>query len=267
MTPRAGRITILTAAIAALLYGVVAYIILPMAWSHYEHQPGLARKPMVTRTKQGIPGDALNVGLAGEKATVIRAMQAAGWYPADPITMKSSIEIAGSVLLDRPYKHAPVSPLYYEGRVEDMAFEKPHGDSADRRHHVRFWQVLDKGEEGRPVWLGSVTFDRGVGLSHDTGQITHHISPDIDAERDALIGNLNNARMLEAIYQVTGIGPTLFAKNGEGDPYWTDGEIWVGRLTSDAKPTDKTLLILDSPRIVQWKDVAMKWLVHALGNN
>ncbi len=71
MKSRIARVTILTAAIMALLYGAVAYLILPAAWSHHEHQPGLARKPMVTRTKQGIPGDALNVGLVGDKATVI----------------------------------------------------------------------------------------------------------------------------------------------------------------------------------------------------
>jgi hypothetical protein len=48
------------------------------------------------------------------------------------------------VMLDRPYRDAPVSPLYYEGKKEQLAFEKPEGKSADRRHHVRFWQVLDK---------------------------------------------------------------------------------------------------------------------------
>jgi hypothetical protein len=260
------RATILTAAIMAALYGIVAYLILPAAWAHYEHQQGLARKPMVTRTKQGIPGDALNVGLVGDKAAVIRAMHAAGWYPADPITLKSSLEIVDSVMLDRPYKDAPVSPLYYDGRVEDMAFEKPYGRSADRRHHVRFWQVLDNGAEGRPVFLGSVTFDRGVGLSHLTGQVTHHISPDIDAERDALIGDLNAARVVETIYQVTGIGPTLLARNGEGDSYWTDGEIWIARLTPDAKQTDTGLQILASPQIVQWKDAMMKRVGHVLGN-
>ena len=53
---------ILTAMIAALVYGVIAYVFLPMAWRHHEHQPGLAERPMVTHTKQGIPGDALNVG-------------------------------------------------------------------------------------------------------------------------------------------------------------------------------------------------------------
>ena len=92
--------------------------------------------------------------------------------------------------------------------------------------------MLDKGEEGRPVWLGSVTFDRGVGLSHYTGQVTHHIAPDIDNERDGLINDLKTAKVVEAIYQVTGVGPTLNGRNGEGDPYWTDGEICIARLTT-----------------------------------
>lgn len=58
---------------------------------------------------------------------------------ADPITLRSSLEISGSVLLDRPYPGAPVSPLYYDGRREELAFEKPVGNSADKRHHIRLW--------------------------------------------------------------------------------------------------------------------------------
>ena len=83
-------------------YGLLAYIVLPELWTHYEHQRGLANLPMVTRTGQGIPGDPMNVGLIGDQRDVICAMHQAGWYPADPITLKSSIEIVGSVLLDRP---------------------------------------------------------------------------------------------------------------------------------------------------------------------
>src|SRR6516162_9928495 len=136
-----------------IVYLALAYVILPALWSHHEHEPGLASLPMVTRTASGIPGDALNVGLAGSKEDILHAMHAAGWYPADPITLRSSVEIVGSVVLDRPYRDAPVSPLFYDGRREDLAFEKPYGKSADRRHHVRFWQVLKVGQEGRPVWL------------------------------------------------------------------------------------------------------------------
>jgi hypothetical protein len=250
---RLRRLLIWACAIVAL-YVALAYVLLPLAWSHYEHQPKLATAPMVTRTGQGIPGDPLNVGLAGSREDVVRAMHAAGWFPADPVTLKSSIEIVGSVVLDRPYHSAPVSPLYYQGRKEDLAYEKPSGKSADRRHHVRFWQVLEQGEEGRPVWLGAVTFDRSVGLSHYTGAVTHHIAPDVDAERDGLIADIVKAEMVEALYQVTGVGPTLNGRNGGGDLYYTDGEIHFARLVPHGKKTAAPPAVLASPPIVQLKD-------------
>ena len=51
--------------IAAVLWLAVAYALAPWAWRHYEHQRGLADRPMITTTSLGIPGDALNVGLEG----------------------------------------------------------------------------------------------------------------------------------------------------------------------------------------------------------
>src|SRR5262245_660334 len=104
---RASAILLVTMA----AYILLAYIVLPVLWTHHEHQKGLADLPMVTRTGQGIPGDPINVGLIGDKSDIICAMHTAGWYPADPITLTSSIEIVGSVLLGRPYKAAPVTNL------------------------------------------------------------------------------------------------------------------------------------------------------------
>jgi len=248
-------------------YGVLAYLLLPFAWTHYEHQKRLAGLSMVTRTAQGIPGDPINVGLVGSKADVLCAMHAAGWYPADPITLKSSLEIVGSVVLDRPYRHAPVSTLFYDGRREALAFEKPGGRSADRRQHVRFWEALEQGEEGRPVWLGAATFDRRVGFSHYTGQVTHHIAPDIDAERDALTGDLKAAKVVEAIYEVTGVGPTLLGRNGEGDPYYTDGEVEISRLVEGCNAKAATVAKLDNPPIVDLKNVAWKSVADLLRSN
>jgi len=194
---RLERILLLSLVVVAA-YTALAYLLLPLFWTHYEHQKGLANLPMVTRTGQDIPGDPMNVGLVGDLADVVCAMHAAGWYPADPITLKSSIEIVGSVLLDRPYRDAPVSNLYYLGRREDLAFEKPIGQNADRRNHVRYWKVLDQGEEKRPVWLGAATEDRGVGVSRYTAAVTHHISADLDAERALLAADLENAGMVDA---------------------------------------------------------------------
>jgi hypothetical protein len=246
---------VLLAMIAVVLaYASLAYLVLPAFWTHYEHQRGLASLPMVTRTAQGIPGDPINVGLIGNEKEVLCAMNAAKWYPADPVTFRSSIEIAGSVLLDRAYPDAPVSNLFYLGRHEDLAFEKPSGKSADRRHHVRFWKVLDKGQEQRPVWLGAVTFDKGVGISHFTGAITHHIDADLDRERELLATDLENAGMATAKYQVTGVGLTLTGRNGGGDLYYTDGEVWILRLVPDCQKQTGPVATLPSPPATELKD-------------
>jgi hypothetical protein len=255
---------LLVALLAVLVYTLAAYLLLPILWTHYEHQKGLATLPMVTRTAQGIPGDPINVGLVGDNKDVLCAMQAAGWYPADPVTLRSSIEIAGSVLLDRPYRDAPVSNLFYLGRHEDLAFEKADGKSADRRHHVRFWKVLDAGEEKRPVWLGDATFDRGVGVSHYTGAITHHIDADIDAERALLAADLEAAGMVEAKYQVTGIGPTMAGRNGGGDVYYTDGEVWILRLVKACQKRTGPATVIPSPAATEIKDQIWQGIAEAL---
>ena len=256
--------SLLGALTVVLAYTVLAYLALPALWRHYEHQRGLADLPMVTRTAQDIPGDPINVGLIGDQRDVLCAMQAAGWYPADPVTARTAVEIAGSVLLDRPYPHAPVSPLYYLGRREDLAFEKPDGRSADRRHHVRFWKVLDEGEEKRPVWLGAATFDRGVGVSHYTGAITHHIAADIDAERSLLASDLERAEMVDARYQVTGVGVTLTGRNGGGDSYFTDGEVWILRLVVACQKRTTPADIIPSPPATELKDQIWHAVANAL---
>jgi hypothetical protein len=246
------------------LYFLLAYIVLPLTWRHYEHQKSLAGVTMITRTANGIPGDPINVGLVGSRDDVLCAMNAAAWDPADPITLRSSIEIVGSVLLDRPYRDAPVSHLYYNGKRQDLAFEKPVGTSADRRHHVRLWRVLERGQEGRAVWLGAATFDRGVGLSRDDGRVTHHIAPDIDADRDLLTADLKTAKVVETIYEVTGIGPTVDGHNGEGDAYYTDGDIKTSVLVEGCNRRAAAVAVLDNPPLVAMKNLAWDAIAKAV---
>lgn len=220
---------------AALFYVGLAYLIVPAFWSYRDHGLDLLPEEMRTTTVQGIPGDPINVGLVGTRAQVLHAFAAAKWNAADAITWRSSLEIGESVLFDRPYEDAPVSTLLFEGRRQDLAFEKLVGRSADQRHHVRLWQVTAESADGRQLWLGAASFDRGVGLSHDTGQITHHIGPDIDAERDFVIGELTMADMLASSELVEGIGPTRSGRNGEGDPFFTDGMLRIGLLLPAAR--------------------------------
>ena len=187
----------------------------------------VAGLPFVAVTKHHKPGDPINVGLVGSKDEIIAAMQAAGWTIPVPVTLKSSVKIAGSVALHRTYLTAPVSTLLYQGHRQDLAFEKQVGASASKRHHVRFWKLRDDGPDGRALWLGAATFDKGVGLSHRNPGVTHRIDGDVDKERRFLMSELNGTKRVTALYTVNGQGPVR-ARNGGGDVYFTDGNVVVG---------------------------------------
>ena len=210
-------------------YLVLAYLIMPDFWKGYVHRhPGLENIPEIAHTKGGLPGDPLNVALVGSKNQVMKIMVAAKWYPADPLTLRSCLEIATASVLKRPYQEAPVSNLYLFGRKQDLAFEQAVGNNPRKRHHVRFWRAEKEDEEGRPVWVGAAIFDERVGLSKKTGQITHVTAPDIDAERDLLFHDLRQTADLAEEYFVDGFHKTLKGVNGGGDPWFTDGRLEVG---------------------------------------
>ena len=199
--------------LAALLLGylILAYLLLPAWWRHHERNAILRQAPKVTRTAAGIPGDPLNVALVGREADLVQAFSAAGRYPADPTTFRTGLHIARSVVLRRPYPEAPVSDLYLWGRRQDLAFERPVGKSPRERRHVRFWRSARLDADGRPLWLGAATLDVRVGLSYRTGQVTHHISPGVDAERDQLVSDLRQAGRLVEVNYLPGMGPTRAA--------------------------------------------------------
>lgn len=217
-------------------YFVTAYVVLPLAWKRYaKRHPWIDQIPGVTQTASGIPGDPLNVVLVGSERELKDAMQSAGWRAADPLGIRSDARIAVDTVLKRPYEEAPVSRLYLFGRVEDLAFEQSAGDDPRRRHHVRFWRWDDADTYGgRPCWLGAVTFDRGVGFSHTTGQITHHIAPDVDQERDRLLEQLQGANRLQEVESVDDFHKVRTGRNGGGDPWHTDGRLAIGVIAGAA---------------------------------
>ena len=214
---------------------MIAYLVMPAWWYGYERlHPSLRDIPGVTHTTVGIPADPVNVAVIGTREELLLAMKAAKWYPADPITLKSSIEIAADTVFRRPYVDAPVSSLYLFDRKEDLAFEKPVGDDPKKRNHVRFWQAPTPDADGRPLWLGAATFDRGVGFSHTTGEVTHHTAADVDVERDRLVADLVGTKRVTEEFAIPNFHAVKEGRNGGGDPWKTDGALKVCVLTAGA---------------------------------
>ena len=222
-----------------LLYLFVAYIVVPAGWMRYTHRhPALDDVPDITHTADGIPGDPLNVALVGTEAEVKAIMAAAKWYLANPLGLRSDLEIAADTVLKRPDDRAPVSNLYLFGRKEDLAFEQPVGDNPRQRHHVRFWRAEKVAPDGRPVWVGSAVYDERVGLSRTTGQITHVTAPDIDAERDYLFKCLEKTGDLAETYYVDNFHKLRKGRNGGGDPWETDGRLCVGIILPEKQTNE-----------------------------
>ena len=248
-----------------LAWAVAAYLIVPqLSELYFSRHKGFTEVDRVTRTSDGHPGDPINIALVGSDAEVVRAMTAAGWFPADPITFATSVRIAVDSVLRRPDDDAPVSNLYLFGRKQDLAFEQEVGESARERNHVRFWRSPLHADGDRPLWVGAASRDRRVELSHRTAQITHQIAPDIDTERDLLIDDLDAAGWLARIFAVTGIGPTLNGRNGGGDRYFTDGELYVGMLAS-SRGAPRRAERLPDPTPIVIKNTLWSWLAPRPG--
>jgi len=226
------RLRVLLTLLAVLsAYVLLAYGVSPAVWRRLmARHPALVDAPSVTLTPEGIRGDPLNIALVGTQDEVVTAMISAGWHPADPITLKSSLKIARTTIFHRPYEDAPVSTLLLWGRRQDLAFEREVGHDPRQRHHVRFWRSDPVDFQGRPMWMGAATFDESVGISHRTGQITHHIGPDLDAERDKIVSDLQAAGCIEDVYFIEDFQQAKMGRNGGGDRYRTDGRLAVAKL-------------------------------------
>ena len=82
---------------------------------------------------------------------------------------------------------------------------------------------------------------------------------------DGLTNDLKTAKVVEAIYEVSGVGPTLVGRNGEGDRYYTDGEVEISRLVVGCNARTETVVKLDNPPMVDLKNKTWKAIAGILG--
>lgn len=226
-------------------YGIGAYLILPRAVRMGLKILQRQHVPSFTITGDGLPGDPVNLALAGTLSELRAAFAAAGWVEADRLNLTSSWKMIRAFVLDTSYPTAPFSTLYLFGRGQDVGFEKAIDNSPRKRHHVRFWaQSLAYAETDagtldfwlntdRPddlahvLWVGAGTKDTGFSLTRMTFQITHATDSDANAERDHII---------DALTVCGAIGKAALYKPGDQlrtdhvNHYVTDGEIAVAEI-------------------------------------
>ena len=224
-----------TMLLVVVFWALVAYLVLPrmhrILSRIYVPDYFIGR----TRTADGLLGDPVNLALLGTGDQVHQAMGSAGWTRADPTTFYTGWRIVIATLRRRSYPNAPVSPLVLFGRREDFAYQQELAGSPSKRHHVRFWRCppgwLLPG--GFAVdWLAAGTFDRSLGLSLFTLQVTHKIDNDVDTERDHVVASVEQRVPAAQVRVLRDFFTGYHSRNGGGDRIQTDGDLPVIDLTA-----------------------------------
>lgn len=201
------------------------------------------------RTSDGLLGDPINLALLGSEAQLDDAMREAGWTRADDVTFRSSRRIITSTLLRRSYDEAPVSPLFLFGHQQDVAYQQEVKGNPAKRHHVRFWRCpegwLLPGGHGVD-WLAAGTFDRSVGFSLFTLQITHKIDANTDIERDHIVSTLLGADVGVEVSVIRDFSTGYHARNGGGDTIETDGDLPIVDLRQVAVDERAAMVAADA---------------------
>jgi hypothetical protein len=236
--------------VVLLIYCLSAYIVVPMLIRLFHVVIKPNNLPVYALSSDGWSSDPINLAIITKnKSQLIKALRKAGWYKADPITIKTTIRFGLSMIFGTSYPNAPFSNLYLLSRRQDLGFQIQTGlrPSARHRHHVRlwhlsntdtnkdskFWQIALKifTRKKQQIWVIAATHDIApFAFRINSLQITHKIDQDTNRERDFVIETLKNQKLVRHIETVTTGEPLSFRGQTFGVRIVVDGQLKVIEL-------------------------------------
>jgi LssY C-terminus len=190
-------------------------------------------------------GDPVNFVLIGSDDDILGALTRQGWDPTHALGAATAWTMFRAYISANDYRYAPISPLYFYGRRQDIALQKAR-TTINQRNHLRLWKA-PYSYEGKSVWLGQISRDIGVRFAINAPFfVTHVIEPDLDDARSYLIQDLMASEYLHAFGWLKGVGQVRQDEtrvNLTGDPYFTDGLRAVMMISSKPASEDEITLL------------------------
>lgn len=233
-----------------ITYVITAYILIPALMRIIRTIVRPKHVPLYCTTPDGFASDPINTGVISTRQQLILAMTKAGWYQADPYSLPNLVKMVLTIVLKRPYSSAPCSRLYFFGRSQDIAFEQASSNNLSRRHHVRFWaatytsdlryrdhvyfwQKHLRAQTGdRVLWVGAASLDTGIRPIRHTGQLTHMVHPDTNAERELIVRQLKKTGMVQKTRTIKAGEPYELVNRVVGGHLVADGDLTICELKS-----------------------------------
>ena len=170
------------------------------------------------------PSDLINILILGDRDSIKRAFEAAGWLGAQRNSLVSVYRVYHCVTQRIGYSMAPMRKMTLNGNSAGAEYQKSL-DTFSKRHHLRLWKQGDE-----DVWLGAATED--VGYEVRRMHLTHASDPLIDNERTKIVNDLAFTGCVDAAGLINRDGPGL---SGPDQFVRTDGKVAILRM-NDCRP-------------------------------
>jgi undecaprenyl-diphosphatase len=126
------------------------------------------------------------------------------------------------VILKTPYSSAPISPSFWNAKIQDLSFAKPiNRNTLSNAHHVRIWRTKSLSKNGNHIYVGMANANEGIKWG-----VIPKLSPNIDVERELLYQALNLSEKIKS-YQKEQLVKPQIGTNFTGDQFVTDGKAYI----------------------------------------
>lgn len=94
---------------------------------------------------------------------LVAVLQQAGWVLTEKADILSFITTVKSLILKKPYPFAPISPSFWNKKIQDLSFSKVSGENwFSYSHHVRIWRTNNLLKDGNNIYIGMVNANAGL---------------------------------------------------------------------------------------------------------
>jgi membrane protein DedA with SNARE-associated domain/membrane-associated phospholipid phosphatase len=176
-----------------------------------------------TETLTGNKQEPINcIFLAKNESRLVAALRQSGWILAETADISSFIKAVKAAILKTPHSSAPISPSFWNSKIQDISFAKATGtDWLDNAQHVKMWRTNFLLKNGNTVYVSLANANNGFKWG-----IIPKIAPDLDAERERFYIDLNRTGKIEN-HRTAQLVKPLIGKNFMGDSFFTDGKVYI----------------------------------------
>ncbi|MCK9293907.1 MAG: LssY C-terminal domain-containing protein [Desulfobulbaceae bacterium] len=182
-----------------------------------------SEKMRYTETLTGEKQEPINfIFLAGNDSRLVAALQQAGWILTDQENVSSFLRAVKALILQTPHPAAPISPSFWNGRIQDISFAQVAGPNwLSNARHVKIWRTNFSLKNGNTIYVAMVNANDGFKWG-----IVPRIVPDLDAERERLFQQLALTGKIDPGLKIQLVKPQI-GENFMGDQFFTDGKAYV----------------------------------------